>query len=52
MPGSRTDERYHPNFGEHVQEAFEGTGVPLLEDMADFQNGHGCELTLHASSER
>ena len=26
-----------------MEKAFEGTGVPLLEDMADFSTGHGCE---------
>jgi hypothetical protein len=29
--------------GEDVREAFKGTGVPHLEDMADFVTGHGCE---------
>ena len=39
----QSDARHHSEFGKHVEAAFEGTGVPLLEDMADFQTGHGCE---------
>lgn len=32
-------------FGPHVEAAFKGTNVPLLDDMADFKTGHGFGRT-------
>jgi hypothetical protein len=44
VPKSHADVRFKTKLGDYVDGAFAGTGVPVLEDMADFVHGHGCEF--------